>query len=461
MKFFKVWQCHFYLLLLHPTQAMIWVKSHRNQDYCLPQIKINQGIRPDNVTVINQAIEQKFGITVNILHYAYFHRNQTEKVMEGVYVLELDTFPENMNNGMWCDRITLNRISFPNLEHKSLIQTYLMERQTGKIPELRPPWAQLGWYAQVSNWIKKELSRLGYEQIAPIECVKSWCLSCILKVPTTVGFLYFKQASTLPLFCHEPIITKELATFFPNYIPKVISINPEQHWLLLEDFGQPIGNQVSLKIKQNIYGLLAKIQIQSVKYCDRLLAMGCLDRRLQCLETQIEPLIENAATLTQLSAQEITQLHNLVPVLKNLCLQLDSYNIPSTLVHGDLHLNNVAFNKGNYIFFDWTDSCISHPFFDLFELFFISSSKFCLNQFKTFWNHYYSIPRIRNSYLSQWLEYESKERLLEAWAIARPLCALHHAITYQYIINILEPKNKWEFSNVLPFFLRKIIQSAS
>ncbi len=90
-----------------------------------------------------------------------------------------------------------------------------------------------------------------------------------------------------------------------------------------------------------------------------------------------------------------------------------------------------------YIFFDWTDSCISHPFFDLFELFFIRSSKFCVNQFQSFWHHYYYIPQIRNTYLAQWLDYESKDRLLEAWTIAKPLCALHHAITYQFIIDIL------------------------
>ena len=64
------------------------------------------------------------------------------------------------------------------------------------------------------------------------------------------------------------------------------------------------------------------------------------------------------------------QLQALAPHLKNLCSQLAKYRIPQTLVHGDLHLGNVALYEDNYILFDWTDSCIAHPFFDMFLFYF-------------------------------------------------------------------------------------------
>lgn len=308
MKILKFWQSYFEILLLHPTQARVWIISNSHQTYSLPHININQSVRPDEVAVINQAIKQQFGVTAHILHYANFQINRQQKEIQGIYVLELDDSPEAMSQGMWCDRQTLETITFSNTDQKSLIEAYLIEQETGNIPKLRPPWAQLGWYNEASHWIEQELARLGYQPISPIECLKNWSISCILKIQTNFGTLYLKQASTLPLFCNEPVVTAELANLFPNHLPKVISIHREHHWLLLHDFGEPIGNNISLKIKQKIYRLLAQIQIQSIKDRDHLLAVGCLDRRLTCLHDQIDPLMEDVATLTELSMTEITQL---------------------------------------------------------------------------------------------------------------------------------------------------------
>ncbi|MGB3560986.1 MAG: aminoglycoside phosphotransferase family protein, partial [Geitlerinemataceae cyanobacterium] len=175
--------------------------------------------------------------------------------------------------------------------------------------------------------------------------------------------------------------------------------------------------------------------------------LGCLDRRLDRLKSQIDDLFNHETVLSQLKAAELDKLHALAPSLKRLCLQLANYNIPQTLVHGDLHLGNVALHKDSYLFFDWTDSCISHPFFDLFQLFFYPKVQI----FSA------TIPKLRDEYLSQWTLYEPIERLREAWALAKPLCALHHAITYQHIVACLEPRAQQE-CNAIPKFLRSLLK---
>ncbi len=209
-------------------------------------------------------------------------------------------------------------------------------------------------------------------------------------------------------------------------------------------------------MRQEICQLFAQIQIQSVKHCDRLLAVGCLDRRLDILKSQIEPLIHDEDILSELSSTEIERLNMLLPTLKNLCTQLTNYKIPQTLVHGDLHLNNIALHEGNYIFFDWTDGCIAHPFFDLFLL-----SRENNQKSLRMWLENLLIRQSRehewDQYLSQWSHYETKERLLDAWEIARPLAALHHAITYQNMRHILEVRNKQEVISAVPYFLRYVI----
>ncbi|MEO1378551.1 MAG: phosphotransferase, partial [Cyanobacteria bacterium J06635_10] len=178
-----------------------------------------------------------------------------------------------------------------------------------------------------------------------------------------------------------------------------------------------------------------------------LLNVGCLDRRLEKLATQIDVLFNDEITISQLKESEIKQLQSLAPHLKKLCSQLASYQIPQTLVHGDLHLGNAVLYQDNYIIFDWTDSCISHPFFDMFELFFIRKNIPFLS----------SVSSLRDEYLSQWTAYEPKSRLLEAWMLAKPLCALHHAVTYQHIVACLEPRAKQEI-NALPYFLRRLLK---
>ena len=453
---FQSWKSCFYALLLHPTEAKVSLQSS-NSNYCLPYVEINKGIWLSNFKVIKDAIEQELNISVNVLHYATYEVNKEQRKIKAIYVVEQHNSTEEIQVGTWYDRTTLESLSFTDPEQKSIIEAYLIELESANTPKLRPPWAQPSWFSDASAWIEKQLKKLKYQQIAPVEYLKSWSISCVLKVKTTAGTIYFKEASTLPLFCDEPIVTAELASFFPQHIPTVLSIDRQRHWMLLEDFGEPIGSNISFKAKQDIYCLFAQIQIKSVQQRDRLLAVGCLDRRLDILQSQIDPLINDENTLSELSTAEIDRLHSLAPKLKNLCSQLASYKIPETLVHGDLHLSNVALHKDNYLFFDWTDSCIAHPFFDLFELFFEGDRQSFLGRLKGLWKQK-SKQCLRDRYLSQWTKYESRERLLDAWNIAKPLCALHHAVSYQHILLSLEPRTKQEL-NALPYFLREIIRS--
>ncbi len=111
--------------------------------------------------------------------------------------------------------------------------------------------------------------------------------------------MYWSSITLLKKSKDEPIVTAELASLFPNHMPTVISIDRQRHWMLLEDFGKPIGWKVSFKVQQDIYRLFAQIQIQSVEHIDRLLAVGCLDRRLDILQSQIEPLVNDEDALSE------------------------------------------------------------------------------------------------------------------------------------------------------------------
>ncbi|MGB5595627.1 MAG: phosphotransferase [Crocosphaera sp.] len=423
---------------------MLWDEG----GWFLPHVRVNKRIESHDFRTIKQEIAKKLVIAFNILYEASKHYEQSKRQIHRVYVLEQDGSIEELKSGSWIALETLSNLSLKRPEQKSVLQQYLTEIESGDIPELRPPWARAGWFSSATQWIEEQLLELNYKQLSPVESLKSWGLSSVLRVSTTSGNIYLKEASRLPLFCDEPVVTAELANLFPEHFPTVLSIEPQRHWMLLADFGQPIGRNTPIKLKKDIYRLFAQIQIQSVQHLETLLSLGCLDRRLNRLEAQIDVLFKDEKALSPLKAAEIKQLQALAPQLKNLTKKLAGYHIPQTLVHGDLHLGNVALFKDNYLFFDWTDSCISHPFFDMFELFFARNQQLFLSPLRG----------LRDEYLSQWTVYEPMSRLREAWTLAKPLCALHHGITYYHIIACLEPRAKQEFNQVLPNFLRKILK---
>jgi len=345
----------------------------------------------------------------------------------------------------WVGRAVLADLPLARPEHRALVAAQLAEAASGQIPELRPPWARVGWFEPAAAWTWPELARLGYRLTAPVGQVKSWGISCILRARTASGDVYFKVASSLPLFAHEPALLRGLSGLYPDHIPAPLCIDEQRRWMLLADFGAAIGWHASVE-EEEMLRLYGKLQRDAAARVDDLLTMGCLDRRLDRLAAQVDPLLEDTALVAaHLDAVEVERLRALAPRLKAICAELASYAVPPTLVHGDLHLDNVARPTGSYLFFDWTDGCVAHPFFDTISIFQAQDAGVQV--------------RLRDSYLGVWAAYEPVERLLEAWTLAKPLCALHQAVSYQHIVATLEDTSKPELASGLPYWLRKLLQS--
>src|SRR5919107_500256 len=375
------WSSELYSILLHPSELrvlMMWGAA----GWSLPHMSLDRAVWEADVGKVSEAMRLALGVEVTTLRYASYSVSEDAHQIDSIYVLEShDPEWEPQDGAEWVGRAALADLPLARPEHRALVAAHLAEAESGQIPELRPPWARVGWFEQAVVWMRSELERLGYSLTAPVEQVKSWGISCILRAHTASGDVYFKAASSLPLFVHEPA---------------------------------GVGD---------------------------LLAIGCLDRRLERLAAQVDPLLEDTATLaSQLDAAEIERLRALGPQLQAICAELASYAVPHTLVHGDLHLGNVARSAGRYLFFDWTDACVAHPFFDTISIFRAKDPNVQ--------------ARLRNSYLGVWAAYEPIERLLEAWRLANPLCALHQAVSYQHIIATLEDTSKPELASGLPYWLR-------
>ncbi len=93
---------------------------------------------------------------------------------------------------------------------------------------------------------------------------------------------------------------------------------------------------------------------------------GVPDLRLELLSARYEELL---AIGLPLAPNEAAALEAFRQPFAELCAELDSRGIGSTVQHDDLHMNNVYVKGDSIRVLDWGDASIGHPFFSLFETF--------------------------------------------------------------------------------------------
>ena len=163
------------------------------------------------------------------------------------------------------------------------------------------------------------------------------------------------------------------------------------------------------------------------------------------METQVDPLLNDEDALADLNRSEVEQLRVYGPQLKAMCHQLLNCAIPQTLVHGDLHTGNIAIQNDNYIYFDWSDGCVAHPFFDV--LTFMENIDDPVEQI-----------RFRDIYLVQWTDYASIEYLRKVFTLSQILATVHQAVSYQHMVAHLEGTSKQAMRGGATFWLRILLQ---
>ena len=308
------------------------------------------------------------------------------------------------------------------------------------------PWRRHDWLRTVSSWNEARIEELGYRLTAPIERFRSSSISCILRARTDRGDFYFKQSLRLPVFSDEISVLEGLLALYPGHVPKLIAADHRHGWMLSEDFGHPVGGEAPPAVWDEVFSTFGRIQAHAAAHIDRLTAMGCREVHLTHLTDRIETLAWETAKLSALDDFEVRRLHELTPRLSAMSSELQECRVPRSLVHGDLHLGNVAFHGGRYLFFDWVDSCVSHPFLDIAYIFAENAKH---------------EAQCRDAYLVHWTEYESMDRLRKMWALAEPLSALHQAITYQETACCLEEPSRTHFIRGVTYFVRQLLKSAA
>jgi hypothetical protein len=299
-------------------------------------------------------------------------------------LLEFDA-PRSSSRATWVRLDETPALVPPELRQAA--ERWVAEQLGAPIPPERAPWARPGWLAEAEAWIGANT-----ELVEEPRLHAQWPLSSVLRAATPDGVVYFKAA--FPLFHHEPGVTAAVAREHPGVVPSVIAIEPERGWLLMRELRGSLLGELDRSRWPEAGPLLAEIHRTWSSRRDEILALGAVDRGLDTL-----------AVPEELGA-ELEALHDL--------------GWPETLVHGDFHPWNVVADKG-LVLYDWSDACLSHPLFDLLT---------------------YGRDEDRPGLLAAY------GVSAETFAIAEPLACIHHAISYERILEALEPSDRWLFAEV-------------
>ncbi len=447
-----------YTLIPHPKNVEVLFLKDGDQ-WTLPHLSATEA------GDIHRVIQEQLGLNVTVLdansllnHFRNEHT--TDSVVYATDNHSLHWSPPE--NARWIGRASLANIAFSVPEQRALLEGWFDEVESGNIPAKRVPWSRIGWYDRATAWITEQTTQLGYNIIAPIEQVHARVWSTVLCVSTSGGLFYFKAVA--PGFAYEPTLTQFLSANWPDCIPHVLAVDTERRWMLMKDAGNPLrtliltGDTQSNRVYlEQAFARYAQFQIETVAYTDKVLSLGCPDRRLHMLPSMFEELITNNSSLLMgqkggITESDLEQLHNFTPKVREMCDELASYQLPETLHHDDFHTNNILINERGYVFFDWGDSAVTHPFCSMFAA--LRSAHYRL--------HYAddALLRLRGAYLEPWTSFAShlsRERLLAAFSIAQRLGMFSRTLTWYQVVSPLEDRVKWEYADAFPYWLKMFL----
>lgn len=417
---------HLLAVIRHPGERKVLL-LRSDREWRLPRALVHGAVWGANARVIVPPLERRLRTTLWLVRLLRLTEDDGSERVDAAFELELiDPGWQPPANGRWAGADDVERLRL-RADERELLSAYF--DGLDDIPAERSPWSRPGWLGEVRPWLEGEANKLGLK-VTSIEQVKHWSISSVLRVETDGPELYLKVPARLPLFVDEAAVTARLAKRFPEHVPAPLAVEPERGLLLLPAFEHLPGWDAPLPERAEMLRRFAQLQRKASEQVDTLLADGCLDRRLEVLEAQIEPLVADDEATRKLTDEERAALADLVPTLREFCRRLADVGPAPTLVHGDLHMLNTARLNGEVVYFDWTDACISHPFIDL------QSLQWEKDEARR--------ATLLAAYLEAWEGVETPERLREAAALATVVIPLHHAVSYRTIVAALEPDAKHE-----------------
>ena len=220
---------------------------------------------------------------------------------------------------------------------------------------LRLPYARPGGPAADLRWATDALSPQGITLTAPPQQIRTWHLSSIWRLPTSVGPVWLKHVP--PFFAHEGAIIEALGD---APVPRLLARDSAR--ILIADIPGEDARGASLDRRRDMVTLLVGLQQRFLDRPATLIALGLPDWRAEALTRDIAALVRRYRP--ELPTDSAAALDRFVAGLSARFAALSACGLPDTLVHGDFHAGNLRDDGERLTLLDWGDSGIGHPLLD-------------------------------------------------------------------------------------------------
>ena len=321
-------------------------------------------------------------------------------------------------------------------------------------------WHDPDWRRQVTHWIQAEADRRSIHITGEIEQPHAYAWSTVLHVPTDQGKLFFK--ATAPETIYEAALTQSLARWFPDCMPEFVAVDAGRGWMLMRDGGEQL--RASIRPSKDIapwkpvIRRYAEVQIGLAEHITELLSLRLPDHRLVVLPGLFHDLLTDEESLMidqekGLTSAEWQRLKDMIPRVKQICADLAGFGIPESINHGDFHDGNVLIKDGRITFFDWGDASVAHPFTSLRTFFVSIEISLDLEDY----SFTPEMAELLDLYLEPFQQFASKEKLLKAYQVSKPVASIVKALAWHQGITRMESSLRQEYAWIVPELMREFL----
>lgn len=435
----------YYLIIPHPTEPLILLETQAIH-WSIPHFEpIERHF--GRVQHINKHLWQTYGLhaaTLRCIHNQVLPNGSVERYFA---IDNLDPNWEPPQGMTWATEYDMQSLPLRNGQTKIVVQEWF--DWINSESSLRVAWVRRGWFNRAADTLVDMADRMEMTSIAEVEQTRVWARSCTLRLRSNNGDLYMKAVPDS--VSYEPVVTRVLSIRYGGFMPIVHGVHVDKGWLLMGDFGSEyLTDHVDYESWEQVVRRYALIQRDMTENAQSLNALGVPNRHLDYIASQVPRIIYNPPE--ELNPSERRELKRHASTLRTMLFDLGEFNIPLTLTHGDLRPGNIIIQPNSEpLFFDWSDSSISHPFFDLPSL--LDALPPSLKAKEGV------LERLRDVYLNVWTRYEPMPNLLEAYNQASVLGYLHQALIYQtLILPNTELNTQWEVRPTLVRTVRHMMQ---
>jgi len=166
--------------------------AQEGTSWTLPHVSLAGSSSWQSTSPVNKAANDTLGIRATTRRCVSPDMDPGSPVREMVYVVE-------NHSATWTVPATARWVGMTDLASLSLA-TPGMVRVLGEWfawvnaedKSLRVPWYEAGWMKQAGAWMVQQLAMLDSKPTGPVEQICSWQRSCVMRLPTTHGTVYFK-----------------------------------------------------------------------------------------------------------------------------------------------------------------------------------------------------------------------------------------------------------------------------